>query len=96
MMRNVKSTWLGAVLLVSLGVGFQVSPKAAAATQEVEASPLRGKVMCGYQGWFRCPGDAANMGWIHWNRTASAGQEELLRSTPAPRKIKAKLIVRTK
>ncbi len=23
--------------------------------------------MCGYQGWFRCPGDAANMGWIHWS-----------------------------
>ena len=24
--------------------------------------------MCGYQAWFRCPGDAANMGWIHWSR----------------------------
>ncbi len=34
----------------------------------VDASSLRGKVMCGYQGWFRCPGDAAKMGWIHWSR----------------------------
>lgn len=34
----------------------------------VDASSLRGRIMAGYQGWFRCPGDAANMGWIHWSR----------------------------
>lgn len=33
----------------------------------VDATTLRGRVMCGYQGWFRCPGDAAEMGWIHWS-----------------------------
>lgn len=33
-----------------------------------DASTVRGRVMAGYQGWFRCPGDAANMGWIHWSR----------------------------
>jgi len=33
----------------------------------VDATTVHGKVMCGYQGWFRCPGDAANMGWIHWS-----------------------------
>lgn len=27
--------------------------------------------MCGYQGWFRCPGDAANEGWRHWSRNAN-------------------------
>ena len=37
-------------------------------TQVVDATTLRGKVMCGYQGWFRCPGDAANLGWVHWSR----------------------------
>jgi len=34
----------------------------------VDARSLRGKVMCGYQGWFRCPGDSAKQGWIHWSR----------------------------
>ena len=37
---------------------------------EVDATTLRGKAMCGYQGWFRCAGDAANMGWIHWSHNA--------------------------
>lgn len=27
---------------------------------------LTGKIMCGYQGWFNCPGDGANRGWVHW------------------------------
>jgi len=34
----------------------------------VDATSLHGKIMCGYQGWFRCPGDRANMGWVHWSR----------------------------
>lgn len=33
-----------------------------------DATTLRGSLMVGYQGWFRCPGDAAGMGWIHWSR----------------------------
>src|SRR5215472_2561312 len=43
---------------------------AAAADRDgpVDATSLRGKVLCGYQGWFRCPGDAADLGWIHWSR----------------------------
>lgn len=44
-------------------------------TNVVDASTLHGKVMCGYQGWFRCPGDSADQGWIHWSR-------ESLRITP--------------
>jgi len=27
---------------------------------------LTGKIMCGYQGWFNCPGDGADRGWTHW------------------------------
>ncbi len=38
------------------------------AADVVDASSLRGKVLCGYQGWFRCPGDVANVGWVHWSR----------------------------
>lgn len=32
------------------------------------AKTLRGKVMVGYQGWFNCPGDQADLGWKHWAR----------------------------
>jgi hypothetical protein len=39
-----------------------------AARAVVDASSLRGKILCGYQGWFRCPGDAAGGGWVHWSR----------------------------
>jgi hypothetical protein len=36
----------------------------------VSSASLSGKVLCGYQGWFRCPGDAAGQGWVHWSRDA--------------------------
>lgn len=36
----------------------------------IDATTLRGKVLCGYQGWFRCPGDETNRGWFHWSRNA--------------------------
>ncbi|MDR3403734.1 MAG: sulfatase-like hydrolase/transferase [Chthoniobacter sp.] len=38
------------------------------ASQVVDATSMHKKVMSGYQGWFRCPGDASNMGWIHYSR----------------------------
>lgn len=34
----------------------------------VDATTLHHKVLCGYQGWFRCPGDPTNEGWQHWSR----------------------------
>jgi arylsulfatase A-like enzyme len=34
----------------------------------VDPSTLQGKVMCGYQGWFNCEGDGAQLGWNHWAR----------------------------
>lgn len=34
----------------------------------VDTSTLSGKVMCGYQGWFNCEGDGAELGWAHWAR----------------------------
>jgi len=38
--------------------------------QTVDATTLHGKVLCGYQGWFRCPGDGGSQ-WIHWSRSTS-------------------------
>ena len=34
----------------------------------VDTSTLTGKIMCGYQGWFNCPTDGADLGWTHWAR----------------------------
>jgi hypothetical protein len=36
-------------------------------SQQVDASTIQGKVLVGYQGWFRCPGDGSPENrWSHW------------------------------
>jgi hypothetical protein len=62
---------LNVVLLAISAVVAGDITGATAATNVVDATTLRGKVMCGYQGWFRCPGDQAKEGWIHWSRDPS-------------------------
>lgn len=39
---------------------------AAAAAVRVDTSTVIGKVVTGYQGWFRCDGDGSNNGWHHY------------------------------
>ena len=39
----------------------------AASAQNIDPSTLAGKVLLGYQGWFRCPaGGVMGMNWSHW------------------------------
>jgi hypothetical protein len=45
-------------------------PGATGTKAPIDATTLRHKVLCGYQGWFRCPGDPAGVGWRHWSRHA--------------------------
>jgi hypothetical protein len=44
----------------------------------IDPTTLRRKVLCGYQGWFRCPGDPSGDGWRHWSRSASRIRPESL------------------
>lgn len=40
---------------------------AVAPADVVDATTIRHKVMCGYQGWFKAPGDGTELGWSHWS-----------------------------
>jgi hypothetical protein len=69
------TTWpagLAAVLLAVFGPssGPGTADEGPQKRQVIDASTLRRKVLCGYQGWFRCPGDPAGVGWRHWSRDA--------------------------
>lgn len=51
--------------------------RSAGAQGTVNASTLDGKVLFGYQGWFRAPGDGANVGWSHWSRGTPPSAENM-------------------
>lgn len=38
------------------------------ALRKVDRSTLTNKVMVGYQGWFNCETDGADLGWTHWSK----------------------------
>ena len=60
MMKMIVLSMLGLVACTKEGAGDQQNVK------PVDTSSLTGKVMCGYQGWFRTPGDNQDLGWRHY------------------------------
>lgn len=56
------------VLSLSALASALFSFTAAANSPPVDTSTILGKVMVGYQGWFRCPGDGSPANnWLHWS-----------------------------
>lgn len=53
--------------LILFWLGWFVT--AASVRSEIPNEGLRGRVLCGYQGWFAAEGDGAGIGWQHWKRT---------------------------
>jgi hypothetical protein len=75
-MPRVRTILLAVAVAVAVALGPSPchqpgdDPPAPAAT--IDATTLHHKVLCGYQGWFRCPGDPAGEGWRHWSRRSEA------------------------
>ncbi|MGA2258811.1 MAG: glycoside hydrolase family 71/99-like protein, partial [Thermoguttaceae bacterium] len=69
--------------LIACATALLMAPPAAVRAADplrvsADATTMRHKVMCGYQGWFRCPGDAAGLGWVHWSRDSKRIAPETL------------------
>ncbi|HEU5115435.1 MAG TPA: hypothetical protein VFT74_02045, partial [Isosphaeraceae bacterium] len=48
-----------------------LAPYTGPTRNDIDASTLNQKVLAGYQGWFRTPGDGTESGWAHWSRDAN-------------------------
>ena len=57
------------------GQGGVLQPYVGPSISGVDTSSLKGKVMTGYQGWFNCEGDGADLGWTHWARGRNGGYQ---------------------
>ena len=65
------------LLVLLLGFGFA---EVCAASKHSAASRFmsyEGRVMCGYQGWFRAAGDGSGRGWAHYGRRGRFDPENL-------------------
>ena len=59
---------LGAVTIEERAYSETLRPFRGETARGVDATTLTGKVMCGYQGWFRCEGDGSAMRWHHYGQ----------------------------
>ncbi|MCO6457971.1 MAG: xylosidase/arabinosidase [Pirellulaceae bacterium] len=67
--QNLARRLLPLILCLAAGPASGDEPPVAEQTiRLVDARSMHGKVLCGYQGWFRCPGDGTGEGWLHWSR----------------------------
>lgn len=61
--------WIAVYACIAAAAGTNpdpLSPYTGPSVRGADPNTLIGKVMTGYQGWFNCPGDGANLGWTHW------------------------------
>ena len=66
----MRSTLAVALMILTDPAGVSGDKTVLQKEVQIDATTLRHKVLCGYQGWFRCPGDPADVGWRHWSRDA--------------------------
>ena len=62
------------MLLIMISIVAVCGISGGAYAQIADSSTLDGKIICGYQGWFGCPGDGndPSIAWQHWSRAIVA------------------------